>query len=132
MNLMHYKGYTAKVEYSEEDKEFVGRVLGIRDVIGFHGKSVSALETDFHGAMDFYLKTCEQRGKTPDKPYSGKVNLRLSPEKHRALAQQAVIKGKSINDLIVDAIDTVVSTAAPATTLPATGRSRTRKRTQHK
>ncbi|MCC8191264.1 MAG: type II toxin-antitoxin system HicB family antitoxin, partial [Planctomycetes bacterium] len=85
MSTMQYRGYTAKVEYSEEDREFVGRVLGIRDVIGFHGTSVAALEKDFHAVLDFYLETCEKRGKTPDRPYSGKLNVRLSPELHRAV-----------------------------------------------
>lgn len=60
---MQYKGYTARFEYSEEDREHVGRVLGIRDIVGFHGKTMSALEEDFHATMDFYLETCKQRGK---------------------------------------------------------------------
>lgn len=105
MSTMTYKGYSAKVEYSDEDHCFVGRVIGIRDVIGFHGESVAALEKDFHEVLDFYLATCEQRGKTPDRPYSGKLNLRLPPEKHRVLACHAEATGKSINDVILDAID---------------------------
>ena len=37
---MEYKGYSAMIEYSDEDECFVGRVAGIRDIITFHGESV--------------------------------------------------------------------------------------------
>ena len=33
---MTYKGYTARIEYSEEDACLVGRVAGLRDIITFH------------------------------------------------------------------------------------------------
>lgn len=113
MNMMRYKGYAAKIEYSDDDREFVGRVLGIKDIIGFHGDSVAALEKDFHKALDFYLESCKKRGKAPDRPYSGKLNLRLPPETHRMLASQAEVEEKSINDLILDAIDAVASPEHP-------------------
>ena len=37
MKPMTYKGYAARIEYSDEDELFVGRVVGIRDIITFHG-----------------------------------------------------------------------------------------------
>jgi predicted HicB family RNase H-like nuclease len=37
MNTMTYKGHTARVEYDERDNLFVGRILGIRNIISFHG-----------------------------------------------------------------------------------------------
>ncbi len=40
MNTMTYKGYTARVEYDEGDNIFVGRILGIRNMISFHGETV--------------------------------------------------------------------------------------------
>lgn len=115
MSLMQYKGYTAKIEYSEDDKEFVGRVLGTRDVIGFHGKSVADLEKDFAETVDFYLDTCKKRGKKPDRSYSGKMNLRMPPEKHRVLAHQAEATGRSINEMILAALDM----AYPESAVPA-------------
>lgn len=48
MNIMHYEGYTAKVWYSEEDGCFVGRVLGITNIVSFDGESVKQLEKAFH------------------------------------------------------------------------------------
>ncbi len=101
-NIMRYKDYVARVEYSPEDRCFVGRVLGTRDVIGFHGESVAELERDFRETMEFYFDTCRKEGKEPDRPYSGKLVLRLSPELHRQIALASETRGKSINDIILD------------------------------
>ena len=57
---MKYKGYFAKVEFDPEDHIFIGHIIGIRDVVGFHGKSVSELERSFHEAVDDYLDACEK------------------------------------------------------------------------
>ena len=43
MKTMKYKGYAARIEYSDEDKCFVGHIAGIRDIVGFHGISVESL-----------------------------------------------------------------------------------------
>ena len=60
MNIMTYKGYAARIEYSDEDQLLIGHVAGIRDVIGFHGESISelrqAFEEAFHKYVDFYLE----------------------------------------------------------------------------
>jgi predicted HicB family RNase H-like nuclease len=43
MNGMTYKGYAARVEFDAEDHIFVGHIIGIRDIVGFHGETVSEL-----------------------------------------------------------------------------------------
>lgn len=55
---MNYKDYLAKVEFDTEDRIVIGRIIGIRDVIGFHGESVAELEEAFHEAVDNYLAAC--------------------------------------------------------------------------
>ena len=50
MNAMNYKGYFAKVEFDVEDRIFVGHIIGIRDVVGFHGESVEELEKVVSGS----------------------------------------------------------------------------------
>jgi len=94
---MQYLGYAARIEYSDEDKCFVGHIAGIRDIVGFHGESVDTLCVAFEEAVDDYLKTCEQAGIPPQRPYSGKVMLRISPELHAAIAMKADASGKSLN-----------------------------------
>jgi predicted HicB family RNase H-like nuclease len=92
-----YRGCTARVEYDPRDEAFVGRVLGIEDRITFHGATVVTLRRDFHAAVDHYLADCAARGRAPQKPYSGKILLRVAPEIHARAAMTAEAQGKSLN-----------------------------------
>lgn len=104
MNVMNYKGYAARIEYSEEDGLFVGHIAGIRDVVGFHGESVQELREAFEEAVDDYLATCAALGRPAQKPYSGKLSLRLEPELHATVAVKAELSHKSINQWVADVI----------------------------
>jgi predicted HicB family RNase H-like nuclease len=97
MNSMKYHGFSARIEYSDEDACFIGRIAGIRDVIGFHGESVAQLRSAFHEAVDDYLDTCRKLGRPPQKPYSGKLMLRLDPSLHAQVAMIAEAQGISLN-----------------------------------
>ncbi|MNN07523.1 HicB family protein [compost metagenome] len=94
---MRYKGYAARIEYDERDDIFVGRVLGIRDIISFHASSVPELHEAFRHALEDYLADCAEQGITPEKPASGKVMLRIRPEIHAAASVAARAAGKSLN-----------------------------------
>lgn len=108
MNVMSYKGYAARIEYSEEDGCFVGRIAGIGDVVSFHGESVEELRAAFVEAVDDYLETCERIGKAPQKPYSGRFMLRLPPELHARAAMLADAKGKSLNQWVTETLESAV------------------------
>ena len=94
MNAMTYKHYTARVEYDSEDRIFVGHIVGIRDIVSFHGGDVDELETAFHESVNGYLKACARLKQKPNKPYSGKLMLRLPPEVHAAAATAAEVAGR--------------------------------------
>lgn len=111
MNMMNYKGYVARIEYSADDGCFVGHIAGIRDVIGFHGESVTELRTAFLEAVDDYLATCEKLGRSPQKPYSGKVLLRIDPQLHAEAAALAEAQGKSLNAWTQEQIQKAVALA---------------------
>lgn len=104
MNAMRYKGYAARVEYDADDRIFVGHIAGIRDVIGFHGASVDALEAAFHEAVDDYVDACRKLKQAPDRPASGKVLLRLPPELHANAIRAAELAGESLNQWAADAL----------------------------
>lgn len=104
MNAMRYKGYAARVEYDADDRIFVGHIAGIRDVIGFHGASVDALEAAFHEAVDDYVAACRKLKQTPDRPASGKVLLRLPPELHANAIRAAELAGESLNQWATDVL----------------------------
>jgi len=114
MNEMSYQTYSAKVEYDPVDKIFVGHIVGIRDIVGFHGSTVAELESAFHEAVDHYLEVCEKIGQKPQKSYSGKLTLRVPPEIHMAVAAAAEINSKSINQWATDVLKKAI-TSEPAT-----------------
>ncbi|MDP3960542.1 MAG: type II toxin-antitoxin system HicB family antitoxin [Pseudorhodobacter sp.] len=96
-NTMTYKGYAARIEYDDEDGIFAGRIAGIRDRVSFHADTVEGLREAFHEAVEDYIETCARIGKEPQKPYSGQVMFRVSPEVHRRAAVAAELSGKSLN-----------------------------------
>ncbi len=96
MNTMSYKGQIARIEFSEADGLFLGRLLGINDVVGFHADNVPGLHAAFEEAVDDYLETCAKVGKLPQKPASGKMMLRVPPEVHRAALVAAQAAGTSL------------------------------------
>lgn len=105
MNTMTHKGYGARVEFDAEDRVFVGHIVGIRDIVGFHGASVDELEAAFREAVDDYLAACKQLGQAPDKPYSGRVMLRLPPDLHARASAAAQITGLSFNQWAAQALE---------------------------
>lgn len=96
-NVMNYKGYSARIEYDDEDGIFFGRVAGIRDGVGFHAETVPGLRAAFREAVDDYVETCMKAGRQPQKPFSGRVMFRIDPETHRYAALAAELEGVSLN-----------------------------------
>ena len=67
-NILSYKGYTAKIEFSKEDNALFGQIDDIRDFVNFESNSAKEIEKEFHAAVDDYLEFCKEVGKEPDKP----------------------------------------------------------------
>ena len=113
MNTMTYNGYAARVEFDADDRIFVGHVAGIRDIVGFHGESVGELEAAFREAVDDYLAACKKLDQTPDKPYSGRVMLRLPSDLHARASAAAQISGQSFNQWAANALEQAAQLAKP-------------------
>lgn len=87
--LLRYKGYSARPEYSTEDRVFYGAILGISDMVDFQSDSAEDLEDAFRKAVDDYLEFCAEIGKAPQKPVRATADkkeafehfLSLFPEK---------------------------------------------------
>ena len=103
--MMEYAGYRAVVKYDDEAGFFHGDVIDTRDVITFQGTSVAELREAFKDSVDEYLKVCAERGRDPDKPYSGNVALRLTPALHRAATAAAQAEAKSLNSWISETVE---------------------------
>lgn len=104
MSTMTYKGYAARIEYSDEDLCFIGHIAGIKDVIGFHAESVKELRKVFEEAVDDYLATCNKLGRAPQKPFSGRLMLRVPPEVHARASMMAKTHGMSLNQWATDVL----------------------------
>lgn len=104
MNTMNHKGYTARIEFEERDNIFIGRVLGLRAMISFHGETVTELHQAFHAAIDDFLLDCKEQGIKPEKAASGKLMLRVPPEVHGAALVAARASGKSLNQWATDVL----------------------------
>lgn len=95
--ILKYKGYTGSIEVDTEDRIFHGRVLDIKDVVTYCGSNYEELEQDFQESIEDYLEYCQELGEEPDKPFSGKLPLRTTPENHRKIFLAAQKSGQSIN-----------------------------------
>ena len=104
--MLKYKGYFgSQIEYDTDGKIFTGEVLGLRTVLTFQGRTPEEIETSFKETIDLYLEMCQEDGVSPERPYSGKFNVRIPPELHREIALHAISEKKSINDWVIDAFE---------------------------
>ena len=103
-STMEYKGYLGSVEFSEKDKVFYGKAMGIRSLISYEGTTAQELLDDFHSAVDDYLALCAEEGITPEIAYKGSFNVRISPELHRQAVIFASSHQMSLNSFIESAI----------------------------
>ncbi len=108
---MEYQGYRAKAAFDDEAGVFHGEVVGIRDVVTFQGESVAELRVAFRDSVDEYLRFCAERGREPNRPFSGRVSLRMRPEIHQAASTAAQTEGKSLNAWLSDTIERAVGQA---------------------
>jgi predicted HicB family RNase H-like nuclease len=107
MTTMTHEGYVALVELDEEAGLFHGEVINTRDVLTFQGRTLDELKTAFADTIADYVEWCEERGKQPERPYSGHFTLRLPPDLHRRIAAAAAREHKSVNAFIAAALDRV-------------------------
>ena len=105
MNTMLYIGYIGQIEYDDECCIFSGSVVNTRTVITFQGTSVDELEREFHISVEDYLEWCAEENIPPEKPYSGKIHVRLKPDTHQRAAVRAKSMGISLNSFIEKAVE---------------------------
>ena len=109
--MIEYGGYRAVVRLDDDAGFFHGEVIDTRDVITFQGTSVAELREAIKDSVEEYLAVCAERGRDPDKPYSGKVALRLPPAVHRAATAAAQAEAKSLNAWLAGTIERATQTS---------------------
>ena len=109
LQLKSYKGYEGYVRSIDpEDNVIAGRVAGIRDVVSFVGSTPAELQQEFERSINEYLAVCAEQGKRPDKPASGTFQVRVGPDLHRKAAMFAESRHKSLNAVVVEALEALV------------------------
>lgn len=109
--MMKYKGYAAEVEFDDSVGRLHGRVVnsGAYSIATFEATDVEGIRREFHRSIDQYLKSCEEDGIEPRRPFSGKLNVRLGPDLHQRVARSAAESGLSLNSWIMQALEKSVS-----------------------
>lgn len=108
-NLMDFDGYKAVISYDPEIEMFRGEFVGLNGGADFYANNVRELYKEGRQSLQEFLCACEEEGIEPRKPYSGKLNLRIDPELHEAVALKAAANNQSLNQLINESIRQAIS-----------------------
>lgn len=103
---MDTRHYTYRVIWSAEDDEFVGLCAELPSLSWLHATMEGALK-GIAAVVASAVKDMNKSGEAVPQPistlrYSGKFQVRTTPERHRLLAMQAAEAGVSINRLVND------------------------------
>ena len=110
MNLMTIDGYKARIAYDPELDLFRGEILGLNGSADFYGKSPADLRREFRKSLRVFLEVCREKGIDPIRTYSGRFNLRISPELHARIAELAIAEEKSLNRWVTDELSVAIKT----------------------
>jgi len=110
-NIIEYKGYIGSINYSPEDKCFYGKLEMIDDLVTFEATTAQELEDNFNDVVNDYLETCKALGREPQKVYKGVFNVRIEPELHKRVYQEALKAGVSLNSFVRNALSSQVGMA---------------------
>jgi predicted HicB family RNase H-like nuclease len=105
MNVMEINGYQAVVQYDPDIDMFRGEFIGLNGGADFYAKDIDHLRTEGEVSLRVFLDMCREDGVEPRKKYSGKFNLRVSPEMHAEITVRATAEGKSLNQWVTDVLD---------------------------
>ncbi|MDR1841713.1 MAG: hypothetical protein LBQ86_07300 [Holophagales bacterium] len=105
-HTVQYKGYTASIEYSDEDACYVGHVMGMdRHRIAFHGNTIEETHSAFIEMIDFYLDTCAEEGTEPERPSA--IVVLLPTSLYLEASEKAEHKGLTVPKLIAEALTVI-------------------------
>ncbi|MFW8566753.1 type II toxin-antitoxin system HicB family antitoxin [Orrella sp. 11846] len=103
-NLLTYKGYHGSIEPSLRDKQLKGHVLFIQEEVRYQARTLDDIRRNFERAIDDYLTRCLATGRTPERPFRGQFNVRVTPDLHKLAALRAEQDQTSLNSVVVNAL----------------------------
>lgn len=108
-NIMEINGYRAIIQFDPEIEMFRGEFVGVQGGADFYATDIDNLKREGATSLRVYFDMCREDGIEPTRPFSGKLNLRLSPGLHADIAAAAAAEGKSLNQWINDELRTAVA-----------------------
>ncbi len=105
MNIIEINGYRAVVQYDPDIDMLRGEFIGLNGGADFYAKDIDNLRHEGEISLRVFLEMCQEDGVEPRREYSGKFNLRVSPQLHAAIATRAAAAGKSLNQWVADALE---------------------------
>lgn len=78
----------------------------------FYGESIAILEKEGAKSLSIFLEMCKERGIEPYKNFSGKFNVRITPEMHSQLNEIALSKSISLNAVVEKAMNEYITHSA--------------------
>jgi predicted HicB family RNase H-like nuclease len=109
MNIMEINGYRAIIQYDPDIDMFRGEFIGLNGGADFYAKDIDSLRKEGEISLKVFLDMCREDGVEPRKVYSGKFNLRVSPQLHAEIATRAAASGKSLNQWVADVLNESLS-----------------------
>lgn len=109
MNIMEINGYRAVIQYDPDIDMFRGEFVGLNGGADFYAKDIDSLRKEGEISLKVFLDMCREDGVEPRKVYSGKFNLRVSPQLHAEIATRATAAGKSLNQWVADVLSESLS-----------------------
>lgn len=76
-----FRGFRGSVEWSEEDRLWFGKILGVRDLILYDAPTRKALKTAFRRAVREYIDDLKKLGREVEIPKPRKGLFLLEKEK---------------------------------------------------
>jgi predicted HicB family RNase H-like nuclease len=98
--MLSYKGFLGSTDYDDNAEVFFGTLVNANTIMSFRGASVEELKSSFRDLVDSYLEDCEREGVVPEKRFSGKITVRISPLLHRRVAIKAASNKESMNQYL--------------------------------
>lgn len=105
ISIMEIDGYKAVIKYDPEMGMFRGEFIGLNGGADFYATSVEGLRKEGRKSLEVFLKMCAEDGVNPRRKFTGRFNLRISPDLHERITALAAASGKSINTWMIEALD---------------------------
>lgn len=106
--VLNHRGYSGTVDFSLKDNILFGKIIGIDDLVNYEAENLSKLKVAFIDAVEDYLDTCKEIGKSPDKNFSGIFNVRTSNLLHKKLSFLASSRNMKLNEVVNVACDYLI------------------------